>query len=117
MLYLDKQEDSAIIEAGDEEIVVKAEAVQQTKKSVQQTEPEVTRSPFPIYGLSQATKAEQRQQEAPLSEPDQLSVDHRDQVTSQQDSSVPLFYPVGQVHGTYIVAQNEAGMYLIDQHA
>jgi DNA mismatch repair protein MutL len=26
-------------------------------------------------------------------------------------------YPVGQVLGTYIVAQNEEGMYLIDQHA
>jgi DNA mismatch repair protein MutL len=31
--------------------------------------------------------------------------------------AVPLFYPVGQVHGTYIVAQNDEGMYLIDQHA
>lgn len=26
-------------------------------------------------------------------------------------------YPVGLVHGTYIVCQNELGMYLIDQHA
>ena len=26
-------------------------------------------------------------------------------------------YPVGQVHGTYIVAENEDGMFLIDQHA
>lgn len=31
--------------------------------------------------------------------------------------AVPAFYPVGQVHGTYIVAQNDEGMYLIDQHA
>jgi DNA mismatch repair protein MutL len=31
--------------------------------------------------------------------------------------AVPLLYPVGQVHGTYIVAQNDEGMYLIDQHA
>jgi len=30
---------------------------------------------------------------------------------------VPTLYPVGQVQGTYIVAQNEQGMYLIDQHA
>ncbi|MFS0553156.1 DNA mismatch repair endonuclease MutL [Brevibacillus sp. 179-C9.3 HS] len=33
------------------------------------------------------------------------------------DSAVPVMYPVGQVHGTYIVAQNDEGMYLIDQHA
>ncbi|WP_408011057.1 DNA mismatch repair endonuclease MutL [Pseudalkalibacillus sp. A8] len=32
-------------------------------------------------------------------------------------SRVPPMYPVGQVHGTYIVAQNEQGMYIIDQHA
>jgi len=31
--------------------------------------------------------------------------------------SFPKLDPVGQVHGTYLVAQNEAGMYLIDQHA
>lgn len=30
---------------------------------------------------------------------------------------LPLLYPVGLVHGTYIICQNENGMYLIDQHA
>lgn len=30
---------------------------------------------------------------------------------------MPVMYPVGQVHGTYIIAQNETGMYIIDQHA
>ncbi len=28
-----------------------------------------------------------------------------------------LLYPIGQMHGTYILAQNEKGLYLIDQHA
>lgn len=32
-------------------------------------------------------------------------------------STIPPLYPVGQMHGTYIVAQNDKGMYLIDQHA
>lgn len=36
---------------------------------------------------------------------------------NEPDSPVPVMYPVGQVHGTYIVAQNDEGMYLIDQHA
>ncbi|MED1943567.1 MULTISPECIES: DNA mismatch repair endonuclease MutL [Brevibacillus] len=36
---------------------------------------------------------------------------------NETDSPVPVMYPVGQVHGTYIVAQNDEGMYLIDQHA
>jgi DNA mismatch repair protein MutL len=26
-------------------------------------------------------------------------------------------YPIGQMHGTYILAQNEKGLYIIDQHA
>ena len=30
---------------------------------------------------------------------------------------VPVMYPVGLVRGTYIICQNEEGMYLIDQHA
>ncbi len=30
---------------------------------------------------------------------------------------VPIMYPIGQVHGTYIICQNENGMYIIDQHA
>lgn len=33
------------------------------------------------------------------------------------DKRFPSLVPVGQVHGTYIVAQNEDGFYLIDQHA
>ncbi|MGD8191128.1 DNA mismatch repair endonuclease MutL [Brevibacillus ginsengisoli] len=36
---------------------------------------------------------------------------------AQQHPAVPALFPVGQVHGTYIVAQNDNGMYLIDQHA
>ena len=31
--------------------------------------------------------------------------------------TLPELYPIGLVHGTYIVCQNELGMYLIDQHA
>jgi DNA mismatch repair protein MutL len=30
---------------------------------------------------------------------------------------VPPLYPVGQMHGTYIFAQNDRGLYIIDQHA
>ncbi|UOQ93294.1 DNA mismatch repair endonuclease MutL [Halobacillus shinanisalinarum] len=30
---------------------------------------------------------------------------------------VPTMYPIGQLHGTYILAQNEDGMYIVDQHA
>lgn len=32
-------------------------------------------------------------------------------------SNFPQLFPVGQVHGTYIIAQNEDGFFMIDQHA
>ena len=40
-----------------------------------------------------------------------------EEVQSEQKASFPTLLPVGQVHGTYIVAQNENGFYMIDQHA
>lgn len=35
----------------------------------------------------------------------------------QQAQRVPMMYPIGQLHGTYIMAQNENGLYMVDQHA
>lgn len=37
--------------------------------------------------------------------------------TSSAEPKLATLYPIGQVHGTYIIAQNEEGMYMIDQHA
>lgn len=36
---------------------------------------------------------------------------------SSSEQRVPVMYPIGQLHGTYILAQNENGFYMIDQHA
>lgn len=33
------------------------------------------------------------------------------------ENRVPTMYPIGQMHGTYILAENEHGLYIIDQHA
>lgn len=41
----------------------------------------------------------------------------KDKVTSSPSRRVPYMEVVGQVHGTYIIAQNENGMFMIDQHA
>jgi DNA mismatch repair protein MutL len=40
-----------------------------------------------------------------------------DEVKVENGSRVPRMYPIGQMHGTYIFAQNENGLYIIDQHA
>lgn len=37
--------------------------------------------------------------------------------TAEEPSRVPPLYPIGQMHGTYIFAQNDRGLYIIDQHA
>ncbi|WP_017437000.1 DNA mismatch repair endonuclease MutL [Saccharococcus caldoxylosilyticus] len=34
-----------------------------------------------------------------------------------KNDRIPPLYPIGQMHGTYILAQNEQGLYIIDQHA
>ncbi|MGW6665221.1 DNA mismatch repair endonuclease MutL [Peribacillus sp. NPDC055009] len=36
---------------------------------------------------------------------------------NEQANRIPPMYPIGQMHGTYIFAQNEKGLYIIDQHA
>lgn len=38
-------------------------------------------------------------------------------LTDAHVEKIPVMYPIGQMHGTYILAQNENGLYLIDQHA
>ncbi len=35
----------------------------------------------------------------------------------EQHTRVPMMYPIGQLQGTYIMAQNENGLYMVDQHA
>ena len=45
---------------------------------------------------------------------EELELDLEDKEKSER---LPILYPVGLVWGTYIICQNEIGMYLIDQHA
>ncbi|MDQ0972450.1 DNA mismatch repair protein MutL [Neobacillus niacini] len=55
-------------------------------------------------------------------EPEQEPIEtEQDTTVSYEDekieSRIPRLYPIGQMHGTYIFAQNENGLYIIDQHA
>lgn len=45
------------------------------------------------------------------------SDDELDLEDKEKSERLPILYPVGLVWGTYIICQNEIGMYLIDQHA
>ncbi|MED3943080.1 DNA mismatch repair endonuclease MutL [Priestia megaterium] len=50
------------------------------------------------------------EENAPIPEPNHSAED-------QPEPRVPVMYPIGQMHGTYILAQNEKGLFIIDQHA
>ena len=41
----------------------------------------------------------------------------KEPVVEEKKERIKKMYPVGLVHGTYIIAENEDGMYIIDQHA
>ncbi|PRR99192.1 DNA mismatch repair endonuclease MutL [Bacillus atrophaeus] len=68
--------------------------------------------PDPLIETDQCdhTAFAEHQPEAAESEPE-LVQEH------SQSERVPIMYPIGQMHGTYILAQNENGLYIIDQHA
>jgi DNA mismatch repair protein MutL len=40
-----------------------------------------------------------------------------DEQVVQEKERIPTLYPIGQLQGTYILAQNENGLYMVDQHA
>lgn len=40
-----------------------------------------------------------------------------DTVIKNEEFKSLKLYPIGQVHGTFIIAENEDGMYILDQHA
>ena len=44
-------------------------------------------------------------------------LDNSEVVVVDDSNKLPELYPVGLLHGTYIVCENELGIYLIDQHA
>lgn len=48
---------------------------------------------------------------------DYLEKDNNDKSVVDNEGRIPPLYPIGQMHGTYILAQNENGLYIIDQHA
>jgi DNA mismatch repair protein MutL len=50
-------------------------------------------------------------------ESENVSQFEEDQGELSETPRVPPLYPVGQMHGTYIFAQNDRGLYIIDQHA
>ncbi|MFZ3579804.1 DNA mismatch repair endonuclease MutL [Virgibacillus sp. DJP39] len=55
--------------------------------------------------------------EEKLSTAQKVVTDEIDTQTTSTQNRVAIMYPIGQLHGTYLMAQNENGLYMIDQHA
>ncbi|SDX29298.1 DNA mismatch repair endonuclease MutL [Salimicrobium album] len=71
--------------------------------------------------IDESTPGPEKENPFPLEpEPAEETVKDSGDIRQEEEEytqRVPHMYPVGQLHGTYIIAQNERGMYMIDQHA
>lgn len=45
------------------------------------------------------------------------NIDTKEELIPQHEYNIKPIRPIGAVHGTYIIGENEDGMYIIDQHA
>ncbi|MFC5588351.1 DNA mismatch repair endonuclease MutL [Sporosarcina soli] len=62
------------------------------------------------------TPTDLQEEEAPSVVKEMMEVPE-ETVQEETENRFPDLVPIGQVHGTYIVAQNEDGFFMIDQHA
>lgn len=69
---------------------------------------------LPIDQSMQVAEPNQLEKTAGLVVPDEQSTMNK---IHNDRERIPPLYPIGQMHGTYIFAQNEHGLYMIDQHA
>lgn len=69
----------------------------------------------------QDTKSDVQEDDLSLTNPSPVQVQetalNNDFSEHYDKDRVPVLYPIGQLQGTYILAQNERGFYMIDQHA
>ncbi len=52
-----------------------------------------------------------------LNQEKKSEIEYSKQMEFEKEDRIPPLYPIGQMHGTYIIAQNENGLYIVDQHA
>ncbi|MDV6377580.1 DNA mismatch repair endonuclease MutL [Sporosarcina sp. GW1-11] len=122
---------SIIPDAIKKEKKVKTDSEQQSiwKPWIRNTQEEV--QPVQAYEEPASTMESPLQEKEELSFPHEIfeqstvepevlpknELEHTIETQVTMDNKFPSIVPIGQVHGTYIVAQNEDGFYLIDQHA
>lgn len=55
--------------------------------------------------------------DAVLEELEEAAEEPFEECPPKTGNELPPLYPIGQMHGTYILAQNDQGLYILDQHA
>jgi DNA mismatch repair protein MutL len=68
-------------------------------------------------GTGDFTRSQTDSIHSTIREPEIESVSEEVHSPAVESAEIPALYPIGQLHGTYILAQNESGFYMIDQHA
>lgn len=89
---------------------------------------EQVEKPKPIYQVILEPPVHMGQEKVHIEEATESQIDledvdfvdesiHEPALEETQAERIPMMYPIGQLHGTYILAQNDKGLYIIDQHA
>ncbi|MBQ4031734.1 MAG: DNA mismatch repair endonuclease MutL [Bacilli bacterium] len=76
--------------------------------------PEIKEEEIPY--IPQEEVVEEPKEEPKIQQTFDFTTDDEDKVVNPEMKKLEL-YPIGQIHGTFIVAENDNGMFLIDQHA
>ncbi|MDM5320017.1 DNA mismatch repair endonuclease MutL [Bacillus altitudinis] len=78
---------------------------------------EMTGASSPVLSENAPSKRVHVEESAASLEYEESVMGEDDAEAISENERVPVMYPIGQMHGTYILAQNERGLYIIDQHA
>ncbi|MBU8658306.1 DNA mismatch repair endonuclease MutL [Bacillus pumilus] len=78
---------------------------------------EMTGASSPVFREDAPSERVHKEESAASLEYEESVLREDDAPIISENERVPVMYPIGQMHGTYILAQNERGLYIIDQHA
>ncbi|WP_214482765.1 DNA mismatch repair endonuclease MutL [Bacillus sp. SM2101] len=84
---------------------------------IKENEDEFMHDEISAYHASLEPERIQLDNDNDVSEIEEEKLTDLEDFVADHTQRVPPLYPIGQMHGTYILAQNEQGLYIIDQHA
>lgn len=90
------------------------------QKEIREDQPAFTQNEY-TQAVDQSTETITEQDATPVRDktnaPQPVPPETADLSAAAGEERIPAMYPIGQLQGTYILAQNENGLYMVDQHA